>query len=145
MSGNWIAVASAEHVALGRAAGFMQVCHGKKGPLQRLQAGDRVVYYSPVKRLGGSEKLQAFTAIGIVCAGAAYQHEMTPGFCPFRRDVDWLDADAAAIAPLLPDLEFAAGRRNWGYPLRFGLVAISPHDMALIAAAMKVRGSRARA
>ena len=25
----------------------MQVCHGKAAPLQRIQPGDRVVYYSP--------------------------------------------------------------------------------------------------
>ena len=36
---NWIAVASAEHVALGRKQGFMQVCHGKAPPLRRLRAG----------------------------------------------------------------------------------------------------------
>ena len=44
---NWIAVASAEHVRLGRAQGFMQVNHGKLAPLKRIQTGDRVVYYSP--------------------------------------------------------------------------------------------------
>jgi hypothetical protein len=37
---------------------------------------------------------------------------------------------------LLERLELAAGRRNWGYQLRFGLFAVSAHDMALIAAAM---------
>ena len=30
---NWVAVASAEHVAIGRAQGFMQVGHGKGAPL----------------------------------------------------------------------------------------------------------------
>nr|WP_315485999.1 EVE domain-containing protein [uncultured Undibacterium sp.] len=44
---NWIAVACAEHVAIGRELGFMQVCHGKASPLRRLRAGDKVVYYSP--------------------------------------------------------------------------------------------------
>ena len=33
-------------------------------------------------------------------------------------------------------LEFAAGRSNWGYRLRFGLISVSAHDFALIAAAM---------
>ena len=47
MSRNWLAVASAEHVEIGRDAGFMQVCHGKATPLRRVQPGDRVVYYSP--------------------------------------------------------------------------------------------------
>ena len=47
MSRNWLAVASAEHVQIGRSAGFMQVCHGKASPLRRIQPGDRIVYYSP--------------------------------------------------------------------------------------------------
>lgn len=34
---NWIAVASAEHVALGRKLGFMRACHGKAPPLRRLR------------------------------------------------------------------------------------------------------------
>jgi hypothetical protein len=33
VTGHWIAVASAEHVRLGQAGGFMQVSHGKAAPL----------------------------------------------------------------------------------------------------------------
>lgn len=64
MSNNWIAVASAEHVRIGRAGGFMQVCHGKATPLRRVKPGDYVVYYSPTVEFGSKKKLQAFTAIG---------------------------------------------------------------------------------
>jgi hypothetical protein len=67
---NWIAVASAEHVRLGRAAGFMQVCHGKAAPLRRVQPGSRIVYYSPSEQFGGKDRLQAFTALGVVSNGA---------------------------------------------------------------------------
>ena len=42
-----------------------------------------------------------------------------------RRDVDWADADDAPIAPLLDQLDFTAGKTNWGYQLRFGLFEIS--------------------
>ena len=69
-------------------------------------------------------------------AEAPYQFDMGGGFHPFRRDVDWLDAREAAIQPLLPLLEFAAGGRNWGRKFRFGLFSISDHDMAIIANAM---------
>jgi len=69
---HWIAVASAEHVALGRAQGFMQVCHGRAAPLRRLHAGDWVSYYSPSTRFGGKDRLQAFTALGRVLPGAPY-------------------------------------------------------------------------
>lgn len=72
MSAGWIAVASAEHVRLGRAGGFIQVCHGKAAPLRLIQVGDPVVYYSPNTRFGGKDRLQAFTAIGIAGGREAY-------------------------------------------------------------------------
>ena len=43
MSRNWLAVASAEHVDIGRNGGFMQVNQGKATPLRRIQPGDRIV------------------------------------------------------------------------------------------------------
>jgi hypothetical protein len=60
MSRNWVAVASAEHVRIGRGQGFMQVCHGKAAPLRRLHSGDGVVYYSPTAVFRGNDRLQAF-------------------------------------------------------------------------------------
>lgn len=138
MSGrNWIAVASAEHVRLGRAGGFMQVCHGKAAPLRRLRPGDRVAYYSPWEVYRSTEKLQIFSAIGLVREGEPYQFDMGGGFVPFRRDVGWLKAEEAPIKPLLDVLDFTGGIRNWGYQLRFGLFEVSDHDMRRIAESMK--------
>jgi hypothetical protein len=57
----------------------------------------------------------------------------------FRRDVRWLASRPAPIAPLLDTLTFTAGKRNWGYQFRFGLIAISADDMTLIARAMKAK------
>jgi hypothetical protein len=138
MSKNWIAVASAEHVRRGGSDGFMQVCHGRATPLRRVMPGDRVAYYSPTITFGGKDKCQAFTRYGIVRAGEPYQVDMSEGFCPFRRDVDWATTQDAPIAPLLATLEFARGKRNWGAPFRYGLFAISAHDMDVIARAMGV-------
>jgi hypothetical protein len=140
VSCNWIGVASAEHVRRGRETGFMQLCHGKSAPLRRLRSGDGIAYYSPTGTFRGKDRLQAFTAIGIVRDGDSYQVEMAEGFCPFRRDVTWLGGEDAPIQPLLDGLEFTAGRRrNWGYQLRFGLFEISEHDFGVIAAAMGAR------
>jgi len=138
MSANWIAVASAEHVRHGREHGFMQVCHGKAGPLRRIHPGDRVAYYSPCVAFRGKDKLQSFTAIGMVKDGDLYEFDMGVGFRPFRRNVAWFEACEAPIQPLLDRLEFSAGVRNWGYQLRFGLFAISGSDMDLISSAMHV-------
>ena len=101
MNRNWIAVAAAEHVQRGRAAGFMQVCHGKAAPLRRITPGDRAAYYSPTITFGGKDKLQAFTALCVVRPGAPYPFDMGNGFCPFRRDVTWLAAHETPILPLL--------------------------------------------
>jgi hypothetical protein len=57
-------------------------------------------------------------------------------FKPYRRDVSWAQANEAPIAPLLDRLEFTAGKRNWGYQLRFGLFPLSAADFRLIAEAM---------
>jgi hypothetical protein len=136
MPRHWIAVASAEHVRRGVAGGFMQVCHGKAGPLKRIEPGDGVACYSPSESLGGKDRLQAFTAIGRVRAGEPYLFDMGNGFRPFRRDVAWERATSAPIHPLLDALEFTSGRPNWGYQFRFGLLRISARDFALIAKAM---------
>ena len=139
---NWIAVASAEHARRGCDActdaqsGFMQVCHGKRAPLARVQPGDRVAYYSPSVTMGGKDELQSFVSIGLVLPGEPYAFDMGGGFVSFRRDVKYLKADEAPIAPLLDDFEFVEDRQRWGYKFRFGLFKISDNDMLLIAMAM---------
>ena len=132
----WVGVASADHVALGRSQGFMQVSHGKAAPLHRLRAGDGIVYYSPVQVYGGTARCQAFTAIGVVTDDIVYQADMGRGFTPCRRAVTWSVATQAPIQPLLDQLDFTRGKKSWGYALRFGLIKISRHDMQLIADAM---------
>jgi hypothetical protein len=141
MSRNWLAVASAEHVEIGRNEGFMQVCHGKATPLRRIQPGDRIVYYSPNRTYTPShasrtkDRLQAFTAIGTVKQGKPYQADMGFGFQPFRRDVAWHEAEAELLVALQHQLAFTQ-EKNWGYRLRQGVVEISDADMTLIAEAM---------
>ena len=132
----WIGVASADHVARGRAGGFMQVCHGKSGPLSRIRPGDDIIYYSPSTEMGGGERVQSFTAAGRVVDRDSYPFDMSNSV-PRRRDVAWLDTKPAPIQPLLDHLEFTQGKRNWGYVFRFGVVKISDADRDEILAAMK--------
>ena len=132
----WIAVASADHLARGKAGGFMQVNHGKQAPLKRIKKGDVVAYYSPLKTYGGTEKLRAFTGLGLIASEVPYQGDMGEGFKPFRHDVTWLKTRDAAIEPLLQHLEFTKGKTNWGYQFRLGLFEISETDLKTIATAM---------
>lgn len=130
----WIAVASSDHARKGR-VGFMQVNHGKEAPLRRISPGDGVTYYSPTETYRGTDRLQAFTTIGLVQPGGIYPGEMG-GWTAFRRDVRYFEAHDTPIAPLLDQLDFTRGLKNWGYKFRFGLFEISRHDFMLIAAAM---------
>jgi len=137
---NWIAVASAEHARRGCAEplnGFIQVCHGKCAPLQRVSPGDLVAYYAPTQRMGGGDRLQKFVSLGVVQPGEPYSFDMGGGFVPFRRDVAYVPAREACILPLIEQFEFVENRQRWGYKFRFGLFEVSDHDMRLIAGAME--------
>ena len=140
MRNNWIAVACADHARRGcaqPARGFMQVCHGKCAPLKRVMPGDLVTYYAPTLTMGGKDKCQCFVSMGIVQPGLPYAFDMGGGFVPFRRDVVYVPAQEAPIAPLLDRLAFVEDRSRWGYKFRFGLFKVNDHDMALIAQAMQ--------
>lgn len=139
---HWVAVASADHVARGRAGGFAQACHGKAAPLRRARPGDTVLYYAPTETFGGRDKVQAFVAHGVFAGPEVWQAELGD-FRPFRRAVAWEDTRRAPIAPLLPHLSFTAGQANWGAPFRWGFFRISDEDHALIAAAMAPLGPSA--
>ena len=139
MPKNWIAVASADHARRGRdemSPGFMQVGHGKLGPLKRVLPGDRVAYYAPTVTMGAKDGFQSFVSIGIVQTGEPYAFDMG-GFVPYRRDVAYLKAKEVSILPLLDAFEFVEDRSRWGYKFRFGLFQVSDHDMRLIARAMQ--------
>ena len=127
----WLAVACAEHARRGRSGGFAQVCHGKGAPLRRMSPGDGIVYYSPSQRMGEKDGFQSFTAIGTVRAREPYQVEMSPGFMPYRRDIDWLDAGEHPIKPLLDWLDFTQAK-NWGYALRLGIIEIPAVDFEFL-------------
>ena len=135
---NWIAVAAAEHVRIGRAGGFIQVSHGKLAPLRRLFPGDRIACYSPSEAFRGKDRLQAFTAIGVVKRGEPYQGDSGAGCRPFRRGVLWSEVVETPIRPLLGLLSFARDDPNWGYRLRFGLFEISEDDMRVIRQATSI-------
>ncbi len=131
-------MASADHARRGGEGGFIQVSHGKLAPLKRLAPSDRVAVYAPTVTMGGKEKCRAFILLGIVRAGEPFQVAMSDDFHPFRRNLEWLSQRETPIQPFLDALDFTAGRRNWGYQLRFGLFAVSEHDMRCIARAMGI-------
>ncbi len=134
----WIGVASRQHVLIGRAGGFAQLCHGKAQPLKRMATGDGIIYYSPQEVLGEKQPCQRFTAIGEVSGDEVYQVEMAPGFIPFRRDIHFQPCSEAPIRPLLEQLTYIKDKTRWGYVFRFGHLQIPESDFRLIAEAMSL-------
>jgi hypothetical protein len=132
----WIGIASKEHVKMGVAGGFSQLCHGKAQPLKRMAMGDGLIYYSAKERFGEDAPCQQFTAIGEVIGSEVYPFEMFPGFIPYRRDIHFFEAKDVSIRPLIEQLAFIKDKTRWGYAFRFGHLEIPRADFELIAAQM---------
>ena len=132
----WVGVVSRAHVGVGVKGGFAQLNHGKKAPLQRLQAHDGLVFYSPKTSYPDGQPCQMFTAIGVVKTGEIYQVDMGGGFTPFRVDVRFLKAKDAEVKPLLSNLSFVRDKSHWGVAFRFGHLKILAQDFKVIAEAM---------
>lgn len=141
MSNCWIGVVSRSHAQIGVRGGFIQLNHGKKSALQRLEAGDRVALYSPRTDYPDGFQLQSFTALGIVVSGQVYQVEMSPDFKPFRLDVRFDGCTEAPIRPLLRQLSFIKDKANWGAAFRFGHLKVPTGDFDLIERAMTPRSA----
>ena len=131
----WIVVVSQQAADAAVAGGYVEVNHGKAGPLERMATGDGVIVYCPRERGGLAGPVQAFSAIGRVADGALYQ--IARDHQPFRRTVQWLPAAPAAVRPLLDALLFVRSKTHWGSAFRFGFLRIPPADFTRIAATMQ--------
>ncbi len=137
---DWINTISLSHVHRGIAGGFTQADHGRSTRLARLQAGDRIVFYSPRTDYPDGEPLQQFTAIGVVTGTEAHQVAMTPDFHPWRRAVRFEPCVPVPIRTLLDELGFLPDATHWGMPFRRGLFGIPAEDFDRIATAMGASG-----
>ena len=132
----WIAVVAQDHVEAAVAHGFVQLHYGKVAPLERMQTGDGVAFYSPRASFPAGAPLQAFTAIGRIGDGPIFEGEAIDPAPAFRRHAAWFEATPVPIRPLLPELSFIRNKAHWGAAFRFGVVRVPREDFAAIAAAM---------
>lgn len=135
----WIATISKEHALRAISGGFIQVCHGKEGPLKRLQKGDYLLVYSSKITMEGNEKCQCFTALGKVVGDEVYKFQMTESFVPFRRNIQFVESNEVSILPLIENLEFIPNKKSWGYPFRYGFFEINENDFNFITSKMMVK------
>ncbi|MDQ6839507.1 MAG: EVE domain-containing protein [Actinomycetota bacterium] len=133
----WLGVVSAEHVRRGVSLGIAQFGHGKKAGLARMKAGDTLVYYSPVERLGDRTPLRQFTAIGTVADEVIWQAD-EEDFKPSRRRVHYQDAQPVLVEDVKSQLQLTTSS-NWGYQLRRGLIPLDADDVAVLRRSMQRR------
>ncbi|WP_321383538.1 EVE domain-containing protein [uncultured Enterococcus sp.] len=129
----WIGVASKEHVEIGVEGGFAQLCHGKCAPLNRMKAGDWLIYYAPKVSMQTNQPYQKFMAVGQVLEGEAYLFEMYPGFISYRKNVSF----QKVTSPLsLEGISKFPIWQDYRSKLRFGHFEISEELFELIAFSM---------
>ncbi|AYF72548.1 EVE domain-containing protein [Nocardia yunnanensis] len=133
----WLGVVSRDHVRRGVELGFAQANHGKRAAVERMSAGDGLVYYSPRTGMREGEPIKSFTALGTIVDGPAWQVEEAGGcFRPWRRAVDYdRDARQVPLDELRGELDLTSSP-NWGIVLRRGLVELTAHDFEIISRAM---------
>lgn len=132
----WIATVSLEHAQTAEQGSFIQVCHGKKRPLEQLYPSDHLLIYAPRKQLRGKASYQKFVACGTVQDDSIYQVKMFEGFTPFRRNIRFEPTNHVDVRPLIPQLSFIKNKQNWGMPFRRGLFEIPKSDFFRILSKM---------
>ena len=139
MSSYYIVVASLDHVMSAVAGEFIQANHGKQGPMEKLEQGDRIICYCPRKEFGGKDVYQHFCALGTVQPGKVYVGDMgSKTFQPYRRDVRYDEnVGHVPVRPLIEQLNFITDTKKWGFPFRRGFFAINEADFRLIETSMK--------
>ncbi|WPX97879.1 EVE domain-containing protein [Candidatus Fokinia crypta] len=132
----WIGVASKEHVENGVKHGICQFCHGKLAPAKRLKLGDFIIYYSSKVVMHESKIYQKFTAIGTIIDNAPYQLNMSEGFQPYKRNVEYFNGRHVDIRPLINSLPFIKNKNAWGVVFRYGFLEIDKESFKIIAKEM---------
>lgn len=128
---HWIAVISLEHAEIAARSGFLQVCHGKMGPLKHTSAGDEFFIYCPRTGMGSGEVIKRVTFQGHFNDNRIYQVEQFPGFHPYRKDVTFDTGFQPVDILSVSGLELTSNPR-WGMLARRGFFEISSHDAALL-------------
>ncbi len=133
----WVVVTSRDHALDGATGGVVQVNHGKNGPLRRMSAGDKVLFYAGKEVYGQAKLCQRFVALAILTDDAISQYEMSANFKPYRRKAAYRKIKEVGIRPLINRLDFIKSKEKWGYIFKTGFFEITKHDFDLIESHMQ--------
>ena len=111
----WVVVASLEHARRGVAGGFIMANHGKRAPLDRMNAGDRIVVYSPKTDFPDGKTFQAIGIVGTVTGAEPEPSPIIEG--GFRLGADLREIDPIPLTAIRDHLPTSR--------LRFGCFELS--------------------
>lgn len=118
----WVIVASLDHARRGVEAGFVMANHGKLAPLRRMQAGDRLLVYSPRTTSPNGEPFQAIAIVGAVTGAEPEPSDVIEG--GYRRRADLREIPPIPLAEIRDHLPTTM--------LRFGCFELPPADAAAV-------------
>lgn len=134
----WLIVASRDHVLAGKKENIAQASHGSSMPLEKMEVGDWLTYYSPKEKYDGLKPCQRFTAIARITGREVFRTSLSETFKPYRRKVDFLDnIREIEIRPLISELDFIRNKDKWGIAFRKGFREIGKKDFMLICKNMR--------
>lgn len=108
----WINTVSKDHVMVGKEAGFIQAGHGKKTSVEKIQADDYMIFYSPKASLQNGKPVQAFTAVAKIIGKDVYQAVVNENFQPYRQDAEYEKCQEVSIKPLIEQLKFITNKKH---------------------------------
>lgn len=118
----WVIVVSREHARRGVDEGFIMANHGTRAPLARMNAGDRILVYSPRTAYPDGEPLRAITFAGTITGDAPEPSTVIEG--GFRRRATLREIRPLPLAAVRDHLP--TGR------LRFGCFELPTADAVAI-------------
>jgi hypothetical protein len=130
----WVSVVSKEHALRGIGGGYMQACHGKEAPLNRMKPGDFFMFYCPNAIMLSKEKIQKFIGLGKVKDKPTYQFSMSDSFHPYRRDIEFIPGAEKIESAVISELKDLSIKSKF----RFGFFELPEEDFNVIAQSMGI-------
>ncbi len=118
----WVVVASRDHARRGLGDGFIMANHGKRAPMERMAAGDRLLVYSPKTSYPDGDRFQAIAIVGVVTGKEPEPSTVITG--GFRRRAELREIDPLPLELIRDHLPTSR--------IRFGFFELSPEQALAI-------------
>lgn len=128
----WITKAAQEHVTIVQKKGYTQVNMGPRAPLEAMNVGDWIIYYSPTIFFEQEEPIcELFTGIACINDHRIYPHSLqVPD--RWKRNVDFYQCTPKSPEYFIGKVDFLPSNNNWKEILEQPVIEISYQDFLTI-------------